>query len=170
YTPILLDGLKERGVKATFFLMGQNIEGNEEIVKRMSDEGHLIGNHTYSHVQLTAVSEAEALAEVEKDSRLIESITGETVAYIRPPYGSVTESLTEKLNLRIVLWDIDPRDWESQNTSLVVKHILNHIKDGEIILLHDIFRSSVEAALQVIDELTAQGYEFVRVDELGAYE
>lgn len=166
YTLKLLDGLKERNVKATFFVIGENVANNPEVIKRIASEGHLIGNHTYSHVQLTCISEEKAISEINKTSELITSYTGVSLKFIRPPYGMYSDALKRETNLTPVLWTVDPRDWSVLNTDSVVKHVLKCVKDGDIILLHDIFDTSVEAAFQIIDNLKAQGYEFVTVDEL----
>lgn len=165
-TPKLLDGLKERGVKATFFLIGHSIEGNEDIVKRMHDDGHLIGNHTYTHVQLCKVSIDSAYDEIIKTNEIIKNITGEDPKYIRPPYGSYSNHLLMKINMTPVFWSVDPDDWNTTNVSQVVKSVVKNIKPGDIILLHDIYDSSVTAALEIIDELKAKGYVFVTVDQL----
>ena len=148
-TPVLLDGLKERDVHVTFFLMGKNIEGNEDIVKRMSEEGHLIGNHSYEHIQ-----------------KQIEAITGKRPEYIRPPYGDWNEELEEEIGMTPVLWSVDSLDWKLKDTGKILRRVLKDVKDGDIILLHDIFSSSVEAALELIDILQKEGYVFVTADEL----
>ena len=165
-TAQLLDGLKERGVRATFFLMGQNIEGNEEIVKRMKAEGHLIGNHSYSHVQLTKAGSDAVCQAVDRTSRMIEEITGERPQYMRPPYGDWNEELECRVGMTTVLWSVDSLDWKLRNTNRVVKRVLKDVEDGDIILMHDIFPTSVEAALEIVDTLTKRGYTFVTVDEL----
>lgn len=167
YTEQLLDGLKEADVKATFFLLGINAESNREIVKRIADEGHLIGNHTYDHVQLTKLSLQEAKLELRKNSDLLYQITGKSILYMRPPYGEWSDALAENCDMTRVMWSIDPVDWSVQNTSQVAAHILSHAEDGSIILLHDIFRTSVEAALQVIAPLKEAGFTFVTIDEMG---
>lgn len=166
YTKELLDGLAERNVKATFFLIGCNVEGKEDLIQRMKDEGHLIGSHTCSHVKLTDLSEDAALAEIARCNEIIESITNDSVTYIRPPYGAWTSSWSDELNMQVVLWNVDPEDWKCQNTDAIVNHIVSHISDGDIILLHDIYETSVEAALQVVDLLLEKGYQFARIDEL----
>ena len=165
-TEKLLDGLKERNVRATFFLMGQNIEGNEEIVKRMKAEGHLIGNHSYSHVQLTKAGSDAVCQAVDRTSRMIEEITGERPQYMRPPYGDWNEELECRVGMTTVLWSVDSLDWKLRNTNRVVKRVLKDVEDGDIILMHDIFPTSVEAALEIVDTLTKRGYTFVTVDEL----
>ena len=166
YTETLLDGLAERGVKATFFLIGTNIEGREDLVRRMYEEGHRIGSHTYSHVQLTTVEVSAACEEIEKTNALIESITGERVLYIRPPFGSWMEELECAVDMTPVMWSVDPMDWKTQNTERVVTSVMNDVGDGDIILLHDVYPTSVEAALEIVDRLLAQGYTFVTVDEI----
>lgn len=166
YTEQLLDGLKERNAKATFFVLGKHAEQYPELVKRMSDEGHLIGNHTYSHVQLSKRNSETFKEELMKTSELIEELTGQEVQYVRPPYGTWDKKFEEELNMFPVLWNIDPLDWSSSNVSGIVKKVTSKAKENSIILMHDEYKTTVTAALQVIDELQKQGYEFVTVDEL----
>ena len=166
YTPILLDGLKERGVHATFFLMGKNIEGEEDIVKRMSEEGHLIGNHSYEHIQLTKAGAKAVCEAVEHTQEQIEAITGKRPEYIPPPNGDWNEELEEEIGMTPVLWSLDSLDWKLKDTGKIIRQVLKDVKDGDIILLHDIFPSSVEAALELIDILQKEGYVFVTADEL----
>ena len=154
------------GIHATFFLMGSNIEGKEDIVKRMSEEGHLIGNHSYEHIQLTKAG-AEAVCEaVEHTQEQIEAITGKRPEYIRPPYGDWNEELEEEIGMSPVLWSVDSLDWKLKDKGKIVRRVLKDVKDGDIILMHDIFPSSVEAALELIDILQKEGYVFVTADEL----
>lgn len=164
YTKELLDGLRERGVKATFFVVGENIEGNEDVIKQMYDDGHVIGNHTYSHVELTKLSKEAALLEIEKTNSLIEEITGEPVKYIRPPCGAWSETMLYEVDMTPVFWNVDPKDWCTYQVSAVVNRIMDDVEDGDIILFHDIFDSSVAAALEVVDRLLSMGYVFVTVD------
>ena len=166
YTPQLLDGLNERGVHATFFVVGKNILGNEALLKRMETEGHLIGNHTYSHVKLSELDIARACAEVEKTNALICEVTGKEPEFIRPPFGEWKKAMECSFEMIPVLWDVDPLDWTTKNTALVVERVLKDTKAGDIILLHDYYQSSVDAALGIVDALTERGYKFVTVDEL----
>lgn len=168
YTPMLLDGLADRQVKATFFLIGENIEknGNAEIVKRMQAEGHLIGNHTYHHVEITKVGNDEAYKEIMDTNELIESITGEKVQFMRPPFGLWQKDLEDKIDVFPVMWTIDPLDWATENVDEIVNKVVTKAKENDIILLHDCYDSSVKAALRIIDLLQAEGYEFVTVDKL----
>ncbi|MDO4454398.1 MAG: polysaccharide deacetylase family protein [Eubacteriales bacterium] len=166
YTPLLLEGLRERGVKASFFLIGKNIEGNEEIVKQMAKQGNIVGNHTYNHVKVKALSPEQACEEMKKTSDLVEKITGETTCYIRPPFGEWDEKLDCGMDMISVMWTIDPLDWTTKNVSQVVNKVVTEAGENDIILLHDCYASSVEAAFQIIDQLQAEGFEFVTVEEL----
>lgn len=168
FTPKLLDGLKKRGVKATFFLIGQNIEkdNNREIVKRMYEEGHLIGNHTYHHVEITRVSNEKAYEEIMMGNELIQSITGQEIEYMRPPFGLWQKKLEQKIHVLPVMWNVDPLDWATENVDEIVNKVVTQTEENDIILLHDCYDSSVKAALRIIDLLQAEGFEFVTVDEL----
>lgn len=166
YTGTLLDGLKERNVKATFFLIGENAEENPELVKRIYEEGHLIGNHTYSHVEITKISDEEAMEELEKTDNIIWAITGEHMQYMRPPFGSWQKELERRLDVLPVLWTVDPLDWTTENVEEIVNKVVTETKENDIILLHDCYESSVQATLQIIDILQEENYEFVTVDEL----
>lgn len=166
WTPALLDGLKERGVKATFFLIGENADKNPEIVKRMAEEGHLIGNHTYHHVELTKVSENEARLELADTSAVIVRITGKEPEYMRPPFGAWQRKLEQEIRMLPVLWTIDPLDWTTENQDEIVNKVVTEAEENDIILLHDCYKSSVEAGLRIIDILQEEGFVFVTVDEL----
>ena len=166
YTQQLLDGLKDRDVKATFFVTGEHAEEYPDIIRRMNEEGHLIGNHTYSHIQLTNGNRQTYKEELIQTNEIISQITGKEVLFVRPPYGSWDKSLEKDLNMFPVLWNIDPLDWCSDNVSCIVTKVCSKAGENDIILMHDCYDSSVTAALQIVDELTAQGYEFVTVDEI----
>lgn len=166
YTEQLLDGLKERNVKATFFVLGKHAEQYPELVERMNEEGHLIGNHTYSHMQLSQRNSEAFKEELIRTSELIEELTGQEVQYVRPPYGTWDKKFEKELNMFPVLWNIDPLDWSSKNVAGIVQKVKNKAKENGIILMHDEYKTTVTAALQIIDELEKEGYEFVTVEEL----
>lgn len=166
YTNQLLDGLRERGIHVTFFLLGENIDGKEAVIRQMKEDGHLIGNHGFTHVQMSKESLENACGQIEETNQKIEEITGQRPEYLRPPYGSWNEELECATDMTVVLWSVDPLDWKLQNTNKVVRKIEKSVEPGDIILLHDVFPTSVQAALEVIDDLTKQGYTFVTVDEL----
>ncbi|MGN0160844.1 MAG: polysaccharide deacetylase family protein [Lachnospiraceae bacterium] len=162
----LLDGLKERGVHATFFLLGEKIEERQSVVERMHEDGHLIGNHTYSHVQLDAINLACAQAEVDKTNAIIEEITGEKPKYIRPPYGSWNDKLEGEIDMSAVMWTLDTSDWNTRDVRRIVDYVVDEVESGDIILMHDIYDTSVAAALEIVDQLQQRGYVFVTVDDL----
>lgn len=166
YTPKLLDGLKERGVHATFFVMGKQAEQYPELIERMAAEGHLIGNHTYSHLQLKQTNREEFKAELTKTSDIVKGITGKELQYVRPPYGTWEKAFETELNMFPVLWTIDPLDWCKNDVSCIVQNVLSKVQEDAVILMHDQYDSSVKAALQIVDALQKEGYEFVTVDEL----
>lgn len=166
WTGKLLEELKKRGVKATFFVTGENVEAYPEIIKQMKEDGHLIGNHTYSHIQLTAVSEEKAMEEIRKTNEAIYNCTGSYPEFLRPPFGSIQKNMEKKMDMMVVLWDVDPLDWCRTSSVCITKSVLKAVQDHSIILLHDQYKSSVEAALQIVDTLTKEGYEFVTVDEI----
>ena len=164
YTIELLDGLKERGVQATFFVTGEHAQLHPDVIKRMQEEGHLIGNHTYSHVQLRSGNRKIFEEELRKTNGILYEITGQEVLYVRPPYGSWDRTLEKELNMFPVFWTIDPTDWSCLNAETVTRRVVKKAKENAIILLHDYYPTSVEAALMIVDELLAEGYEFVTVD------
>lgn len=166
YTEKLLKGLKKRGVKATFFLTGERISYSKKIVKRMKKDGHVIGNHTYTHIDLAKTGYNEAKKEIEDTNNAIKEITGEKPKFLRPPYGDWNEKLLEETDMSIVLWSVDPEDWKDRNADVVAKRVIKSTRPGDIILLHDIFGTSVDAALKIVDELQSKGYQFVTVDQI----
>ena len=166
YTGQLLDGLKKRNVKVTFFVTGSNAALHEDIITKMHEDGHLIGNHTYNHIALNKNNRQVFRNELVQTNACIERITGEEVLYVRPPYGVWDKDLEKELNMIPVLWNVDPLDWCTDRPYVVVRNVIDKVKDGDIILMHDYYASSVTAALEIVDELTERGYEFVTVDEL----
>ena len=165
YTEELLDGLKERGVKATFFVIGESAEVYPEIVTREAAEGHIVGNHTYHHVEITKLSVTAAREEIEKTNEILEKLTQKKTEYVRPPFGVLEEEL-EDLEMMSGMWTIDPLDWTTKNADEIVNKVVTKAKENDIILLHDCYKSSVQAALRIIDILQGEGFEFVTVDQL----
>ena len=168
HTQRLLDGLAERGVQATFFLLGSRLEGNEALVQRMKAEGHQIGNHSYSHAELGAMTDAAAAADLARCDLALCTLLGEGDYWVRPPYGSMGSGLTARLDVPVVLWSVDPEDWARQDADAVTNHILSRVRDGDIVLLHDCYASTVDAALRIVDALQAQGIQPVTVAQLAA--
>ena len=165
-TTKLLDGLRERGASATFFLVGEQIEANRDLVKRMKAESHQVGNHTWSHVQLQGASKEVVSREIKETDDLLRQVLGESTYCLRPPYGKLDEAQKAQIPVPMVQWSVDSRDWESKNTEKIVKTVLAQAKPNSIILMHDIYPTSVEAALKIVDALQKEGYWFVTVEEL----
>ena len=166
YTKNLLDGLRERGVKATFFVVGENIPGNEDLIRQMEADGHLIGNHTYDHADISKLSDEENCRELQKTSDLIKEITGHGTAYVRPPFGNWKDTMDCRVTMISVKWTIDTLDWKNRNVREIIGKVMQQISDHDIILMHDYYETSVEAALQIVDRLLEEGYEFVTVEDL----
>ena len=135
-------------------------------MKQIQEEGHLIGNHTYNHVQLDKISKEAAKEEIETTNQKIFEITGVYPAWLRPPYGEWRKNLDFYVVMFPVLWDVDTLDWKSKNVDSIMKIVQSEVSDGAVILMHDAYQSSVDAALQIVDLLMAEEYEFVTVEEL----
>ena len=166
HTARLLDGLKERGAHATFFLVGYRLQGNEALVHRIRAEGHQIGNHSYDHVQLTTLSVSEALADLTECDLALCTLLGEGNYWVRPPYGSISREECSALGVPVICWSVDPQDWACQDAGEVLRRIVDTASDGDIILLHDCYESTVDAALQAVDVLQRRGLQVVTVEEL----
>ncbi len=165
-TDRLLDGLRERGASATFFLVGEEADMNPELVQRMKAEGHQVGNHTWSHVRLEGAASDTIRQEIEKTNALLTELLGPGEYWLRPPYGLISPGTEKLVSTPMVKWSVDPRDWESKDTAKVVQAVLKGVKPNSIVLLHDIYPTSVDAALKIVDTLQKEGYCFVTVEEL----
>ncbi|MDD3341062.1 MAG: polysaccharide deacetylase family protein [Bacilli bacterium] len=165
-TAYLLDELKKRDARVTFFVLGNRASQFTEEVRREYSEGHLVGSHTYSHLNLVKLPEEVITSEITRASEEIEKITGDKPTYLRPPYGSTNERVKQISNMYTILWNIDTLDWKHRNADMVYQNIIDHAKDGSIVLLHDLYATSVEGAIRAIDTLKAQGYAFVTVEEM----
>ncbi|MGM9663055.1 MAG: polysaccharide deacetylase family protein [Oscillospiraceae bacterium] len=165
-TGALLDGLKARGAKATFFVVGSCAEENEALLLRMAEEGHQIGQHTYSHIALKDQSDWTILWEVRQTDALLCRLLGEGDYWLRPPYGLVEERQYALVETPLITWSVDALDWKLLDAEKVTALVLSTVQSGDVILMHDIYQSSVDAALQIVDALQAQGYEFVTVRQL----
>lgn len=162
----LLDGLELREVPATFFLVGNRIPGNEDLVRRMGQEGHQVGIHTYDHVELKGLSREDFDLQVGRTRALITQVLGEGSYWLRPPYGFIDKSAENWCGGPVILWSVDPEDWRDSDVDRIVAAVVEHVSDGDIILLHDLFPSSAQAALRIVDTLLAKGYCFVTVEQL----
>ena len=125
---------KKRGVKATFFVLGRNVKKYPKLVKRISEEGHLIGNHTYDHIELNKVPEEKARKEIKKANKAVRKVTGKNPEYMRPPYGECSRKLEDSLDMILVRWTIDPLDWKTENTDEIVNKVVTEAGENDIIL------------------------------------
>ncbi len=169
-TPKLLDILKARGIKATFFMVGQMVVQHPEIVKRMAEEGHEVANHSWSHPALTKLGADGVRKQLVNTSDAIEKACGIRPTVMRPPYGATNAALNRKINndygMKVILWSVDPLDWKYRNSDHVESEILKGTTPGGIILSHDIHATTVAAMPATLDALLAKGYKFVTVSEL----
>lgn len=162
----LLDGLLERGAAATFFVIGEQVPCNEDLLRRMKAEGHQIGNHTYSHVRLLKADKDAVVEEVHKAETLLKEAVGEGDFWLRPPYGLIGSERSKLIKTPMIYWSVDPQDWKLLDKDKVVAAVMDAVQPGDIILLHDFYSTSVDAALEIIDRLQKDGYDFVTVEEL----
>lgn len=162
----LLDGLELREVPATFFLVGNRIPGNEDLVRRMAAGGHQIGIHTYDHVELRGLSRQDFDLQVGKTRALITRLAGDGSYWLRPPYGFLDRNAGSWCGGPVILWSVDPEDWKDDDVDRIVAAVVEHVSDGDIILLHDLFPSSGQAALSIVDTLLERGFCFVTVEQL----
>jgi peptidoglycan/xylan/chitin deacetylase (PgdA/CDA1 family) len=169
-TPKLLDLLKERGIKATFYVIGKNVEAYPEIAKRIVDEGHEIGNHTWNHPALSKIGAAKVKSEMDRTTEIIVKTTGVTPATMRPPYGATNATLNRRLDeefgMKVIMWSVDPLDWKYRNADRVASQLIENTKSGGILLAHDIHASTIAAMPRTLDALTSKGFKFVTVSEL----
>jgi len=161
-----LDTLSKYGIKATFFVLGKNVSGNEEILKRMKADGHVIGNHSWSHPVLSKLSLDEAKKQITDTEDALTKVLGSSSKLMRPPYGAITDDIRNSLDLSFIMWDVDSLDWKSKNEASILTEIQREVKNGSIILMHDIHAESVNALPKVIDYLKGQGYDFVTIPDL----
>jgi peptidoglycan/xylan/chitin deacetylase (PgdA/CDA1 family) len=169
-TPRLLDILKQRNIKATFFMIGQNAERNPAIVKRILAEGHEIGNHSWTHPQLSKLSDDRVTEEINKTQNAIKDASGYTPVLMRPPYGAITarqkDWIEKQFGLSVIIWSVDPFDWKRPGASVIEERILAGARPGAIVLSHDIHKQTVDAMPATLDALAAKGFKFVTVSQL----
>lgn len=167
YTRRLLEGLEDRGAKATFLLCSYRMEQYPNLTQRIFQEGHEIGLHGYSHKSMQNMCSADVTRELEKSLTLVPD--GCQVSFLRSPCGlcgKCVQTAAANMGLAVLSWSVDPKDWATNDAAAIEKEVISHVRDGDVILLHDMSDSSVEAALVIIDELREQGFRFVTVSEL----
>jgi peptidoglycan/xylan/chitin deacetylase (PgdA/CDA1 family) len=169
-TPKLLDLLAAHHIKATFFLIGQNVVDHPEIVQRAVREGHEVGNHSWSHPNLGKMSDEAVRRELRRTDEAIQNATGKRPTLMRPPYGSITSRqkrwIHDEFGYDIILWDVDPLDWKEPGPMTVCNRILKETRPGSIVLSHDIHKGTIEAMPATLEQLEGKHFKFVTVSEL----
>jgi len=165
-TPELLGYLDEYGAKATFFMIGQQVPANADIVRQVVEAGHDVGNHTWSHPQLTKISTQTVKQQINDTNDAIENVIGETPFLMRPPYGAINNSVMSGSNMAFIEWSVDPQDWKNRDSDIVFQRVTSTTDQDDIVLSHDIHPTTVKAYPRILEKLTAEGFTFVTVSQL----
>ncbi len=171
-TPRILDKLESVGGRATFFMVGEQVERNPDVVNRMVQMGCEVGNHTFDHTEMTKLTQQELTEEIQRTSQVIYDCTGIRPLIVRPPGGAETDSGMDVLgflSMPAILWSVDTRDWKTRDAAQTINTVLTTVQDGDIVLMHDLYDATGDASMTIIDELVARGYQLVTVSELSAY-
>ncbi len=169
YTAEILKVLQENNSVATFFVLGSEVNKYKDVLNQVIAEGNEIGNHSYNHKNLKTITDEELYKQIQGTDDLVYIASGYTPKVMRPPYGISDADLNKKINKPIVKWSIDTLDWESRNTDKVVAAVLNDVKDGDIVLMHDLYDSTAQAVKIIIPKLIEQGYQLVTVSEMSEH-
>ncbi len=173
-TPRLLDVLKAKKAKVTFFVMGIKADLHPDILKRAVDEGHEVANHVWDHPVLSKISFEQVHDQISRTNTAIKNAVGKLPTTMRPPYGNTNKKLnnyltgTEKLD--VIMWSLDTNDWKRPSSKEIVKRVVDKVKPGTVVLCHDIHPGTIEAMPELVDTLHAQGYTFLTVTEMVAME
>lgn len=171
-TSRILDSLQANGGRATFFMLGSNVNANAGVIKRMVDQGCEVANHTHDHKYLTKIGAEGIVSQVGSTNQKIQAVCGVSPVLMRPPGGYIdgaSLNVLGSMGMPAIMWSIDTRDWQHRNAQRTIDTVLSQVKDGDIILMHDIYSTTADAAAVLIPELTARGYQLVTVSELAAY-
>ncbi len=166
YTEQILQTLNDNKAKATFFMLGLSMENNQHLIKKVNDEGHEIGLHGYSHKNFTRMSINEVENELNKANDILYDAIGKKSSLVRPPYGNVNNNIKNNLNYSYILWNIDTDDWRYKDPEHLYNHVINNVKDGDIVLFHDIYETTANSLQKILEELYFQGYQVVDVSTL----
>lgn len=162
----ILEALKEHGARATFFMMGTRVNTYQDAVRKMVETGCELGNHTTNHLKLTDYAAEGIATEINYTRDVINSIAEQTPTMVRPPYGAVNEVVQSVAGAPLVFWSIDTLDWQLKDAELIRNYVLNTVKDGDIILMHDIYEATVQATIELIPLLQERGFQIVTVSEM----
>ena len=168
YTGKLLKALKKNNAHATFFVLGNNVERYPRLIKRMQKIGCEVGNHSYDHPDLSGLKKKEIKNQIKTTDKLIKKITGSDVTLLRPPYGAISKTMKKTVGKPMILWNIDTLDWKTKDAEMTIEAVMKDVKDGDIILMHDIHKSTVNAAIKLIPMLQEEGFQLVTVSEMAA--
>lgn len=168
YTMQIQESLKKYNGLATFFVLGSRAEKYKNVIKSLSENGNQIGNHTYDHKRLTKLSNKDITNDLTKTNNILQDITSIKPSLMRPTYGSINNNVKFYSNAPLILWSIDTLDWKTKNEKMIVKEVTENVKDGDIILMHDIYKATAIASETIIRELSSRGYQLVTIDELYA--
>lgn len=166
YTPTILKTLKKNDSVATFFVVGSRVSTYSKTVQKAYDNGCQIGNHTYDHKILTRVGKKEVQKQVSKTNRAVKKVIGINPVVMRPPGGATSSNIKSWVGMPSIIWSIDTLDWKTRDSASTQKAVLNHVKDGDIVLMHDLYKATATASQTIIPELTRRGYQLVTVSEL----
>jgi peptidoglycan-N-acetylglucosamine deacetylase len=165
-TPRILKALKTYDGLGTFFILGNRVQKERALVRDMYIQGHELANHTYEHKQLTLLSTDEIIRQMTKTEQVIFEVVGAGTRVMRPPYGAIDETVAKHIKWPMIMWTLDTLDWDSKDSDLIIKRTLDNIKDGDIVLMHDMYLSTAIACETIIPELVKRGYQLVTVSEL----
>ncbi len=168
----VLEALEKHGARGTFFILGKNIAGNEEILKRTAEGGHQLGAHSWSHPRLNDISESAVRSQMTRTMEKIFEVTGQQVTMMRPPFGEtnrISRRPLAELSLPVILWSVDSLDWKTRNASSTVSSVLDKAADGAIILCHDVWDTTGQAMETAVPELIRRGYQLVTVAEMMSF-
>ncbi|WP_294144100.1 polysaccharide deacetylase family protein [uncultured Clostridium sp.] len=172
YAPVgnrIMDSLEQNNGRATFFVVGNRVASYKTEIKRMHDNGHEIGNHTYEHKYLNKLDAAQIRSQIERGNQAVAAVTGESPALVRLPGGSKNNTVLANINQPIIMWNIDTLDWKTKNASKTIQSVLGSVKDGDIVLMHELYTASGDAAVALIPALRERGYQLVTVSELARF-
>ena len=147
-------------------MLGKNVAGNEQLIKRVHDEGHEIGNHSWSHPQLSTLSLEQAKKQIEDTQAALRAVIGESPKIMRPPYGAINDTIRNAVDMSFIMWNVDSLDWKNRNTGSIMEQVKKQTCPGSIILMHDIHQTTINALPSVIEYLQKNGYTLVTVSEL----
>ena len=169
YAPVgnrIMDSLEQHNGRATFFVVGSRVPSYQAEIKRMHNNGHEIGNHTYEHKYLNKLNAAQIRSQIDRCNQTVAAVTGEAPALVRLPGGNKNNTVLANINQPIIMWNIDTLDWKTRNTKKIFREVKKEVKDGDIILMHDIYSTTADAVEKVVPWLQNKGYDVLTVSEL----